>query len=225
MRINRNIVKNGILILLLLIGLSQTRLISASSTQATPLSEEKWEEIAKDVDYTENFKEAKPKKESNKPSRSFHFNPSILRPVVIVLVVGLLVFIFYLVLKHFLNFFDERVKNESLTQVVENLEDNIHQADFEYLLKQAIENNEFKLAVRILYLQAIKQLSDRQLIIWKREKTNSHYVREMSTNKQGSAFSFLTLVYEQSWFSNYHVDQERYGIISKQFFKFLNNLN
>lgn len=217
--------RNGIVTFLLLVGLSHTQLISASDTKTTPLSQEKWEKITKDVDYTEKFKEAEPKKERNKPPKSFHFNPSVLRPVIIVLVVGLLAFIFYLVLKHFLNFFDERVKNESLTQIVENLEENIHDADFELLLKRAIDNKEFKLAVRILYLQVIKQLSDKQLIIWKREKTNSHYVREMSTDKQGSTFSFLTLVYEQSWFSNYSVDQERYGIISEQFLKFLNNLN
>jgi hypothetical protein len=217
--------KIGIATLLMLVCLSYTQFISAADTHKTQLSEEKWKKITKDIDYTENFKEVEPKEESHKPRRSFHFNPSIMRAVVIILVVGLLVFIFYLVLKHFLNFFDERVKNESFTQIIENLEENIHDADFELLLKQAIDNKEFKLAVRILYLQAIKQLSDKQLIIWKREKTNSHYVREMSTDKQGRTFSFLTLVYEQSWFSNYHVDQERYSIISEQFFKFLNNLN
>jgi hypothetical protein len=219
-----------ILLFVLLISPASIRPLNAFSDEVKSeeiLNRKKWKELSKDTDYTETFKEFdkkdKPKKEEKRKERNPIQLPS-LKPVLMVLVIGLLSFLIFLVLNKFFKFFDERVTNDELKVTVENLEDNIHKADFEHLLNQALSKNEFKLAIRILYLKIIKLLSDNQHIIWKREKTNGHYVRELSSGKLGKTFAFLTLAYEEAWFSNHSVDKNKYELISKHFLTFINQL-
>ncbi len=226
MKTETNILKPLFFILILISCLGSTIVLSGETDNTSLLNHKKWEELSKGMDYTENYKEFEKKEDPlQKNKKDNPINLSVLKPVFIIIIIGMLAYLLFMILKRVFNFFDERVKNTELKAVVENLEENIHNADFDSLLKQALSNNEFKLAVRILYLNVIKQLSDKQLIKWKKEKTNGHYVREMGTNKLGSPFAYLTLVYEQAWFSHHHVDKDKYQLISEHFYTFINRLN
>ncbi len=194
------------------------------------LDQEEWKKLADDIDYTENYKTWSPKNKDPKVFKrqrsKMTFNGiGLVRIILYIIIIGVLVVVLYLILKNFLNFFDERVPSSDLKNIVENLEENIHEADFETLLANALTNKEFKLAVRILYLKTIKQLADKEIIKWKKEKTNGHYIREIASPKTSSMFSFLTLAYENAWFSTYQVDEAKYKKLSRHFYDFINQLN
>jgi len=69
-------------------------------------------------------------------------------------------------------------------------------------LEDALEEGNYALAVRILYLQVLVQLNQHKLIIWKKDKTNLDYVTEMRKTNYHIDFRNLTRVYEYSWFSD-----------------------
>lgn len=195
---------------------------------------EEWRKTADNVDYTETFKERKKKDKEKKERKEREFSRKTRKPLaiglfvkvlLIVFIVGVLAVLIYYLLRNTFKVFSERVPDTKLEEIVENLEDNIHNADFEALIQQAIGSGQYKLAVRIFYLHIIKALSDKELIKWKKNKTNGHYVREMLQNALGQKFSFLTVVYEQVWFGQKTIDQNNYNIISKEFTKFITQLD
>ncbi|MBN2681620.1 MAG: DUF4129 domain-containing protein [Bacteroidales bacterium] len=201
------------------------------SEQSAYFEKDKWQKITGKTDYSENFKEFKPKEKKNK--NNLNKNRDIktskqailfLKIILVVVIIGVFAFVFYLLLKHFFNFFEEKVPRRKLGEIVENLEDDLHNADFDFLLTKALEKGEYTLAIRILYLRIIKKLSDKEHIAWKRDKTNGQYVREMFSRKAGIQFALITNIYEQAWFGNYNIDQQLYTKVSGKFHEFLKQL-
>lgn len=203
---------------------AQEEQLTEKSNHALPLDKEKWAEISRKTDYSEHFKEVKPRKE--KPAKELKKKQALsfkdlFRPILYVLIIGALAIAIFIILKRFLKFFDERVPLSKLSDIVENLEEQLQRADFDALIEKALAEKQYRLAIRILYLKVIKQLSDQSLIHWKKNKTNGHYVREMARYDSGGKFAFLTLVYEQCWFGNYQVDQANFSLLSHAFYRFI----
>lgn len=200
---------------------------SIRSTWSQEAYRDEWEELVEGVDYEERYKEIKrePKeikerKQRSLPSMSLGF----MKPLIMVLVVAGLALLIFWVLKNFFNFFEEKVKDENIVRSVESLEDNLNTADFEGLLKRALDKGEYRLAIRIYYLKSIKLLDDLGMIKWKRDKTNGSYVREMLAYESGQNFSFLTRLYEEAWFGNHAIDHQMYQSAAPIFSSFISNL-
>jgi len=101
----------------------------------------------------------------------------------------------------------------------ESLE-NIHQIDFNEELTHAINGKNYRLAVRLLYLNALKKLSDRQLIDWQPEKTNQNYIDELKDLDKKRLFKSLTLQFEYVWYGEFYIDQENFADIKSLFDQF-----
>jgi len=87
--------------------------------------------------------------------------------------------------------------------------ENIHELDFDRLIEEAIRRQHYSRAVRLYYLQSLKQLTDRRLIDWKMNKTNHDYMYELSRSQPGSpmvpAFGRLTSLFEYICYGNFAV--------------------
>ncbi|MGC6533092.1 MAG: DUF4129 domain-containing protein [Flavobacteriales bacterium] len=106
----------------------------------------------------------------------------------------------------------------------EELEEHIHETELEGYLRMALEESNFKAAVRVYYLMAIKALSENQWITWKRDKTNFDYVREMRKRPEHGDFRKLTYLFEVIWYGDTEIDQQVYRRISPSFDHFLKQL-
>lgn len=104
-------------------------------------------------------------------------------------------------------------------------EENIHNISFENAIKEAVENNNFRLAIRLLYLQSLKQLSDKGYIEWQKDKTNNEYIQEVSGNAWQQLFKKLTYNFEYTWYGEMNVSNENFQNIYKQFQQFNNQLS
>lgn len=87
----------------------------------------------------------------------------------------------------------------------ESLE-NIHEISFDEEIERAIENHDFRLATRLLYLKTLKRLSDAGRIKWELDKTNSAYVGELRHPVQKKLFGVLTREFEYVWYGGFPVD-------------------
>lgn len=99
-------------------------------------------------------------------------------------------------------------------------EENIHEINFESEIDKAVAAKNYRLAVRLLYLRSLKQLSDSGLIDWQINKTNTDYISELSDNDQRTTFKHLTMQFEYVWYGDFLVNSESYARISQLFGNF-----
>ncbi|MGK0391186.1 MAG: hypothetical protein ACI94Y_003948 [Maribacter sp.] len=83
---------------------------------------------------------------------------------------------------------------------IKKVEENLHKSDMEILIDQSLAKGEYMMAVRLHYLWAIKELSNKRLIKWKRDKTNRDYIREMRKTDLNKSFREVTRIFERVWY-------------------------
>lgn len=103
-------------------------------------------------------------------------------------------------------------------------DDKISGIDFNQYLREALQNNDFKVAVRILYLMLLKNLDDSKKIIWHPGKTNHQYQNEIKEADLRNDFSKLTWIYECVWYGGFNIDKRNFNTVHKKFSEITINL-
>lgn len=104
-------------------------------------------------------------------------------------------------------------------------EEDIHGIDFKKAIAKATEEKDFREATRLLYLQSLKELSDKSLINWAAHKTNIDYSSELSKSGLQEGFSQLTRFYEYAWYGEFMPAEEDYHKIAGIFHHFNQKLS
>lgn len=104
------------------------------------------------------------------------------------------------------------------------IEEDIHKMEFEDLLQTAVDAGNFRVAVRLLYLRALRQLSDRGMIVWKIDKTNHDYIRELKDKSLRQGFSDITLIFEYIWYGEFPVNRDDFNLARATFIQFEQSL-
>jgi hypothetical protein len=71
-----------------------------------------------------------------------------------------------------------------------------------------------------LYLQSLKKLSDKELILFSPDKTNNNYISELSGRDYQNDFYLLTHNYEYIWYGKFLIDVANYQQLKSQFISF-----
>lgn len=101
-------------------------------------------------------------------------------------------------------------------------EENIHQMDFEQLIDEAVQQQQFRKAIRLIYLYALKKLSEKGLIHWIPGKTNQEYAVEIKDPKLLETFNQLSYYFEYTWYGNFNISESLFQKV-KSFFTSFNN--
>jgi len=94
---------------------------------------------------------------------------------------------------------------------VEEFEEDIHKINFDELITKAIDKKDYKVAVRYLYLKALKILSDEKLIELQINKTNRDYLYEIKKKDLAIFFSQATRSFEFIWYGDFPVEIDLYS--------------
>ncbi len=105
------------------------------------------------------------------------------------------------------------------------VEEDINQVDFEKRINDAVNNRDYKLAVRLYYLKILKLLSDNKIIDWQINKTNSAYVREVRKLDLHNNFEKLTLIFEWIWYGEFPIDEASFVKVKDIFTEFNINID
>jgi hypothetical protein len=97
------------------------------------------------------------------------------------------------------------------------VEEDIHEMDFETLMKEATNAGNYRLAVRLLYLWALKMLTDANHVRWEPGKTNHDYLYELKRSDLKSGFRQLSYYFEYAWYGNFSITPELYKKVSGLF--------
>lgn len=115
-------------------------------------------------------------------------------------------------------------KTESNKEEIQLVAEDHDAGGFEAPIQQAIAEGRLRLAVRLMYLQTIRVLADKEIIVYSKEKTNAAYLRSLSQTRWHQPFARLTVDYEYIWYGEVPVNGEQFSTIQGQFKQFLNEL-
>lgn len=102
--------------------------------------------------------------------------------------------------------------------------EDINRISFDDAIKEAVENRNFRLATRLLYLQSLKRLSDKGYIQWQLNKSNNDYIREVTGKPWQSLFKKLTYSFEYTWYGEMNLANDEFQNLQVQFQQFNNQL-
>ncbi len=89
--------------------------------------------------------------------------------------------------------------------------ENIHEMDFEKLIREATEKGEYRLGVRLIFLYALKTLADKQLIDFQAGKTNHDYVEELAAKELKTGLNELSFYFDYAWYGGFSIDKTTFS--------------
>lgn len=101
---------------------------------------------------------------------------------------------------------------------------NIFQLPYHDLLQRAYHEKNYRLAVRILYLQTLKLMSERSLIQFQPEYTNLYYLNQLHATAYYDLFFTITRNYEYVWYGKFEIAEPAFNRIKQDFAYFQNKL-
>ena len=104
------------------------------------------------------------------------------------------------------------------------LDDNIHEMDFDKLIDEAMSNKDYRLGVRLVFLYALKMLSDKDHIHWDQGKTNHDYLEELKMAELKPGFSDLNYYFEYAWYGNFNINAEMFNHVQDIFSTWRSNI-
>lgn len=140
-----------------------------------------------------------------------------------VLIAAVIVAIVLLVLKN-----DIRAafygKSASVAIDFKEFDEDIHKINFDELIADAINKNDYRKAIRLHFLKLLKELTDKNLITWQIDKTNNDYSMELSNSKFSNRFKELALMYEYIWYGDFPLDEHNFKSSIAKFKEFKINV-
>lgn len=127
-----------------------------------------------------------------------------------VLLVAIAGVVIYLLIKAEVLGFLFPARAQSNRLMYENVAENIHDIDFDAAIDEAVGQRNYRLAVRLRYLQTLKTLADLNAIRWQSNKTNWQYVDELRGSSLETEFTNLTKRFEQIWYGSFPIDENTY---------------
>jgi hypothetical protein len=179
-----------------------------------------WKSETSGFDFTEHPPKKKDKKPEkvNGPFRFPDWNLGWLAPYVkygsLILLIGLLVWLISMVVKQYISE-PELNKDDLLSWEVNP--DKISYDKLEELLQTYLRENNHRQALRILFLMVLKDLSTMELIVWKKNKTNYDYLRELKDTGVQLPYRRISMAFDAARYGNYTVNETSFLILKGHF--------
>jgi len=186
------------------------------------LQQEDLEDLRKIVQYEETVrrlraKNRKTQSEEVKPAPAMNLSLGpVMTGLLYLLIAGLVLFVLFIIFSSIK--VDNKIEPAELDKK-EEYED-IEEIDAQEGLNQALSADNYRHAVRMLFIKLLQVLVEQQHIDWKPKKTNRDYLHEMSDHPQLLDFSNLVLAYESIWYGSEPIDKLYFDYLRHDFEKF-----
>jgi hypothetical protein len=101
----------------------------------------------------------------------------------------------------------------------------VTKSELDIRLENALINENYRECIRIYFTLILQLLIARELIKWKREKTNHEYLFEMQRGNTKKSFADCIRIFDLVWYGEYELDKSRFEKIQLRFQSLLNDLN
>ncbi|AEE51464.1 DUF4129 domain-containing protein [Haliscomenobacter hydrossis] len=195
--------------------------------QTQHFDENTWNSSIEGLDYTIKRKAPPPVKAKKKRWNGAW--PSLGAGILLalkVIAILLLAFILALIIRHYFN----APRNIAVRKIVvedmsiEDIEEHLEETELNPFIRKAIDQNDYTLAIRLYYLEMLKQLSSQKAIHWRKNKTNRQYLQEMAHSPWFVDFRTLTLIFERVRYGGMELSRPEFEEIEPNFTTFLEGI-
>ena len=144
-----------------------------------------------------------------------------------ILAIIIVLVVIYLIVKAVLNKEGQWVFGKSTTKKIishDDIERNLKYIDFEKLIKDTLKIGDNRLAIRYYYLWILKKMSEKSMIDWNPEKTNTDYLYEIQSESLKKDFGYVSYLYNYIWYGEFELDEVSFENAKKSFEKTLQSL-
>jgi hypothetical protein len=140
------------------------------------------------------------------------------RIFVYILIAAVLLFAFYkIVVENKLYLFYSAPKKMSVTEKEDTI---LEIEDFDEKIHRSMRAQDYRLAIRWMYLKALRVLDEKGLIHFHEQATNQEYVSQLSKHQQGGNFKYLTNVYDYAWYGGFVLTEQQAEKMQQNFNQF-----
>ncbi|TMI77529.1 MAG: DUF4129 domain-containing protein [Bacteroidetes bacterium] len=138
-----------------------------------------------------------------------------------ILIVGVFfaALIWYLATSNIL-IFAKRQKHIGNEKGVGETTEDIFSINYPREIEKAIQSEDYRLAIRLMFLRLLRNLSNRHLIQYRPGRTNLEYLSQLSSTVHYNDFFGLTRNYEYAWYGKFDVSSEAFKTIRNNFENF-----
>lgn len=113
--------------------------------------------------------------------------------------------------------FRKRSKAIRSAEEQEEITEDIFAINYQKEIDKATAQGNYRLAIRLMYLRLLKNLSEKNIIQYKQDKTNLDYLMQLHQTKHYGNFFKVTRNYEYSWYGKFEVSEPAYKLIRSEF--------
>jgi len=178
---------------------------------------------SQNIDDLSTPKSEAPKSENSYNNRDFG-DGTVFKYIFIIIGIVLVVFlIYYFFFKNAVKS-DKEIVNIDYEKVNDINPETINKSQLETDLEKAISEENYRAAIRIYYILLLKALINRNLIKWANRKTNTHYLAEMTTQKEFESFNKSVNIYEWTWYGKNNPSKDVFNRFAAFYDDFLKQL-
>jgi hypothetical protein len=204
--------------------------IHSGPLQVRTIPAEKVNQSKADKDYWYHDSVPEREKKANRPrpkkEKDFTFSPLFKTVFWVILIAAFVALVIWFLSTSDIRLFRKRPAELVTEEQEEESEtENIFEMNFEKEIQKAVNAQNFRLAVRLLYLRTLRDLSQRNIISYTHEKTNSDYLFQLAGSNYYRDFFRLTRNFDYIWYGQFELSPDNYNLIRNDFSSFKNRLS
>jgi hypothetical protein len=170
------------------------------------LDRRQWQALSAELDFTEDsLVKHKPQEKSIKKLPENNW----LKYIWLILIIGILIVVVILLYPYLRKKWPSDASVPMFDWHPET-EQSLLKSDIEKMLESALKMQDYKLACRCLYLDVLQRMMQQNMIVYRKDKTNMDYLREISGTQAMQAFRALTISFESVWYGGVQANQHKY---------------
>jgi flagellar basal body-associated protein FliL len=91
------------------------------------------------------------------------------------------------------------------------------ETDLPSKIKEALEQKNYRLAIRYHYLYLLQTMTQNGIISYNKEKTNSDYRYEIKNQALAEAFDYTSYIYDYTWYGGFEMSSTQYDLAKLAF--------
>ncbi len=158
----------------------------------------------------------KKEKDIEKEDASFGVHPVVRTLIWFLIIGGFAAFLIIFLYNSNAGLFRKSKRIKGVQQEVEEQED-IFEINYPKEINNAVSAGNYRLGVRLLFLQLLSQLANKKEIEYKQSHTNFDYLLQLQSTALYKDFFQLTRSYEYSWYGYFDLSEQQFRIIKNDF--------
>ena len=180
-----------------------------------------WKQLKQDDDYW--YADVAPGSKQKKEDENFSIAPWLKTLVWIIIVISMISAVVWFLMSSDIRLF--RKPSAIVQQPGDDLViEDIFSVDYDHEISRAIAERNYRLAVRLFYLRALRDLSDKEIIRYQHETTNSEYLAQLAGTYYYKDFFRLTRDFEYVWYGKFDLSDHAFTQVQNDFIQFNHRL-